>query len=355
LFWSLFEASIHGQRKLTAVEVEKFTYLVSQVEGSDRATIAGLQITEDNYVVAVQLLKDRYERSSACMVAELYTELKRLPMSGTSVPDKRRVLDDCECIFRQLEQTGQSVDNNQSLVIDFLSKFPPSMVRELDQLWNVGIESSLGEARRQIRLYVDKAEKVNETVDKLRSITLASAGERSKSTRSQNWSDDGHDGFGNQQYTGPRYSELGNEYQKPSSAFFATKGAGKDSRDMGAPRRFCGLCGERSHFTCHCSAYPTLESRLKLLRESKRCERCMSSKHMTNMCQTVIRLCFYCKGYHVSPLCPKEYIWHVFWFKGNERCSGLFCCCTEREQTAASAGWGRYRWIRRWRCFVVQQ
>jgi hypothetical protein len=306
-FWSLFDASIHSQRRLT--DVEKFTYLVSQVEGNARATIAGLQIRGDNYTIAVQLLKDRYERSSASIVAELYAELKQLPVSGTTIPEKRSTLDSCECIFRQLEQAGQKVDTNQSLVVDLLSKFPTDMVRELDQWWSVSIESDLGEIRRQLRRYIDKAEQLNETIERLKLISVASASEAPSSPdfscQDFGFPAENQSQHGNDQFADENGDCGGGTEPSPTTTFVAIEAFSR--RNPLKLGRFCGFCGEQSHFTCHCSMFASLESRIESLRKSGRCTRCMSSRHTSVACRAVIRPCYYCKKYHLSPLCPKRF------------------------------------------------
>ena len=61
-FWDSYEASIHKNSALQ--EVDKFNYLKVQLEGEARDVIAGLDITNANYDVAVKMLKERYGKKT---------------------------------------------------------------------------------------------------------------------------------------------------------------------------------------------------------------------------------------------------------------------------------------------------
>ena len=57
-FWDSFETTVHLNNSLT--EVQKFSYLQSLLEHDAENVIAGLTLTNGNYVRAVDLLKSRY-------------------------------------------------------------------------------------------------------------------------------------------------------------------------------------------------------------------------------------------------------------------------------------------------------
>lgn len=57
-FWDAFESSVHNNTKLTPNE--KLTYLNSKLVGEAKSTISGLSISNENYVVAVKLLHERF-------------------------------------------------------------------------------------------------------------------------------------------------------------------------------------------------------------------------------------------------------------------------------------------------------
>ncbi|KAK6763932.1 hypothetical protein RB195_024318 [Necator americanus] len=56
-FWGTFNATIHD-RKIS--KIEKFTHFLEALQGLARDTVQDLQITAENYDVAVDILKRRY-------------------------------------------------------------------------------------------------------------------------------------------------------------------------------------------------------------------------------------------------------------------------------------------------------
>ena len=67
------------------------------------------------------------------------------------------------------------------------------------------------------------------------------------------------------------------------------------------PCRFC----EGEHYPSECVSFPTLESRLNLLRSKGWCDKCLSTNHLPSHCQRSLKPCFKFRvsGHHVS-LCP---------------------------------------------------
>ncbi|KRY44420.1 hypothetical protein T03_9701 [Trichinella britovi] len=59
-FWAQFEANVHKRRDLD--NVSKFTYLLSNTEGTARNAIEGIPLTPENYSQAVDILKKRFGR-----------------------------------------------------------------------------------------------------------------------------------------------------------------------------------------------------------------------------------------------------------------------------------------------------
>ncbi|XP_045195074.1 uncharacterized protein LOC123550710 [Mercenaria mercenaria] len=57
-FWDSFESAIHNNKKLS--NVDKFNYLKSKLTGEARSSIAGNSLTNENYVVAIHVLQERF-------------------------------------------------------------------------------------------------------------------------------------------------------------------------------------------------------------------------------------------------------------------------------------------------------
>ena len=75
-FWDNFSMPVHDNKRLRPVE--KLNYLRAKVEGKAKAAIAGLEITNDNYDVAVKILRERFGDPQA-VISGHYTKLMDLP------------------------------------------------------------------------------------------------------------------------------------------------------------------------------------------------------------------------------------------------------------------------------------
>ena len=59
-FWDTFQSAVDGNTSISPIE--KFTYLKSCVTSNAESAIAGLSLTADNYKVAIDILKDRFDK-----------------------------------------------------------------------------------------------------------------------------------------------------------------------------------------------------------------------------------------------------------------------------------------------------
>ena len=74
-FWDTFESAVHSNPGLT--KIDKFSYLVSLLEGSASRVIERLPVTEENYDSAVEILKKRFGKPQQLISAHM-EELLRL-------------------------------------------------------------------------------------------------------------------------------------------------------------------------------------------------------------------------------------------------------------------------------------
>ena len=61
-FWDSFEAAVHVNTSL--LDVEKLNYLMSKLTGEAKSSVSGIFLSNENYQVAVELLKERQTGSS---------------------------------------------------------------------------------------------------------------------------------------------------------------------------------------------------------------------------------------------------------------------------------------------------
>ena len=101
-FWDIYHSAIHEQK---LPNVTKFAYLKSILRGTALTVIGGIPVTNDNYAMAIRLLKERFGKKEA-IVELLYLRLQNLPRSGMSFCHIKSTLDSVEKLLRQLYRSS---------------------------------------------------------------------------------------------------------------------------------------------------------------------------------------------------------------------------------------------------------
>ena len=77
-FWDVFESVIHSNKQLH--DIAKFNYLKPQLKGTASEVISGSELTQENYNIAINLLKERYGKKQI-MIKDHFAKLMNLPMA----------------------------------------------------------------------------------------------------------------------------------------------------------------------------------------------------------------------------------------------------------------------------------
>ncbi|KHJ87513.1 integrase core domain protein [Oesophagostomum dentatum] len=125
-FWTLFKTNIHDQPLATMV---KYNYLLNALQGEPREAMNRFQISEDNYIEAINWLQQRYGKD-ALIVDELYKRLEDCQQPNTSTSSQRNLLDEIATIIIQLKNKGQDMDHRWVLNLIF-RKFKPAIQTKL--------------------------------------------------------------------------------------------------------------------------------------------------------------------------------------------------------------------------------
>lgn len=119
-FWEFYYNAIHTNPKIG--NRERFTYLHTCLEGPAKQTIEGLSLTDKNYGIAIDLLKERFGKEDAIKQA-LHKELRELKKPDSSAAGLRRFLQRLERLCRQLEEFGEELDSNE-ILFNLQAKLP---------------------------------------------------------------------------------------------------------------------------------------------------------------------------------------------------------------------------------------
>ena len=127
-FWDAFNAAVHENASLSAVE--KFTYLRGRLTGKALSSLSGVPLTNDNYHVALDLLKGRFGDVQTIVDAH-YVALINLPVASTESSSLRTLYDTMEQQFRSLQALGQDLE--QSVFVSMItSKLPQESLFQME-------------------------------------------------------------------------------------------------------------------------------------------------------------------------------------------------------------------------------
>ena len=109
-FWDAFESVINSNKKLH--DIDKFNYLKAQFKGTASEVISGLELTQENYNIAINLLKERYGNKQI-MIKAHFAKLMNLSMATFKTTSLKKFYDTMEKYLRCLQLLGGDDNNTQ--------------------------------------------------------------------------------------------------------------------------------------------------------------------------------------------------------------------------------------------------
>ena len=260
-FWDCFNTAIH---KKELSRIDKFNYLRSQLRNDAKDVISGLETTDANYDIAIDLLQERYGKKQLIINAH-YAKLKEMPQSSNHYEKLRSTFDNIEKHLRSLEALGENIENN--LMMSLLqTKLPRHVLARLEEYKNNDNDWTVKNLRKELKRYIAAQE--------MGSRLLTMQNEASRENRSQER----------------------NKFTRQTTASFHV---GEK------PKRKCIYCGQ-DHWSDECKDYPDIESRKKQIRGC--CYICLKKGHQLKDCSSK-KVCVYCnrEHNHHRSLCPKQF------------------------------------------------
>ena len=251
----------------------KLTYLKSFLKGYALKLVQHLHITDQNYSIAIELLKNEFLDELAIVDGLFRKFLELKPKQDNSFLETKIFINEVKCVLSDLKVYHRNLLLETSSR-EFIShivfarlpvQFKQELVRKinksypsLDEIYDNYIDVVKTLNMRQIRSHEERVQpKVPEKIAHL--PTLAN-----NSTSSQ--------------------------ASNPSEK-----------------RRNCKFCNCPGHTMMKCTKYPSHESRIKRCRELKLCFNCSSNKHISKECRANLDFnCSVCgSNKHISPICPQ--------------------------------------------------
>jgi hypothetical protein len=257
-FWDWYDVSIN---KSNLPKVQKLTYLIGCLDGKAAKTIAGYAITEENYEIIVDVLKNSYGKRDIIIQAH-YSELSALKPASENVEDLRRLYDDIERITRQLQQKGEDIDH-ENLMMMVQQKIPQLVLMEIYKEKRNNEDWNLTTLKKILLEFITAQEEVARIFNPI-------------NTKNKNYS---------------------------STLTFSTSAAKQQQKpyENKRPAKTCEYCHKHEK-AIDCRTCGTREARMGLIKEKNLCSNCLRNNHTWGQCKSKTR-CVHCQKKHHSSIC----------------------------------------------------
>jgi hypothetical protein len=315
-FWDQF-SSLVDSRRLS--DVDKFLYLSSILRGEAKKLVEGLAATNENYNIAVAILKARYGRIELVKDAH-YSALNKIAPASTAVADCRQVLNELERHFRVLRALGEDTTHSYFRFL-ILEKFPEDLVYELKKRTK---EDSVTEIRKELEGLISAKEDASRVAKGKETNTSYTTEALHVSDRPRKG------GFKKTYISNPQFKHQVNHPKRAAShpqhcnknvkrkldavCGTVTNDPSSTKTVFKKPRMECVLCSG-NHGSVDCYQFKTNSERRNKL--SDRCYRCLKRGHWMTHCNFK-KPCFICRSVdHTDLFCPNR--------KGCKRNEGTVC------------------------------
>lgn len=263
----------------------KLHYLKGQLTGKASSLIEGLRITNDNYKVAMDILKEEYG-TPQLIHNKIYHQIDKLHLRSYRTEEIENFYRKIELNLKLLENQGVDVNTNNLLSSILFRKLPHKLQEKLVE--EGGPEINVRDIRNQIMMELRKS--------RLLQTLNPDSDKPSKVVSSE------HIRFN----TPNKYS---NESQgRPKIPRYTTEAmvSVNKSPPTNYERKQCVFCNG-DHYEDQCSKYGTVEARRQQL--GNRCYICLSSGHLAKFCNLNYYRCWHCTKFkdHHRALCPSKY------------------------------------------------
>ena len=249
--------------KYNLTSYEKFIYLQKQLENEPLTLIKSLEISNQNYESAKELLVNAF----ASTVTQQFKTLDRLCKLKFAVgDDPYGFISDMRLILESFETL--KIDANIVLQYFIWNSMNSNLKTIFIQMTNCN-KPSLSDIRKHLFPATERYQNLYKKIKPLKSKDIEHAAYAATAIKPNSFSN---------------YSKL----------------------------PLCGLCSDKdnkitSHSSSNCDKYTTPEAKIKKLKSVNGCTKCCRTNHSTDQCRFKFRSkCFKCKKYHFHFLCSSD-------------------------------------------------
>ncbi|KAK5973532.1 Zinc knuckle [Trichostrongylus colubriformis] len=275
-FWEIFAAAIHNHPYMT--DATKLIYLKRALQGDAKDVVASVQVGDDNYSKAVELLQNTYNRPEL-LRNRLVDQLESLPPATESPLVQRTTLCKVKAIWVQLSSLNEQPGSTMTMKT-IRSKFPQKTREKVGELRKRNDNWNTEDLLSALDRVIDQFELMEDTDP---TSINASRKAESRSTRS---------------LTPPARTYKTRKDEKKRNA---SPRSSRDSQRRHSNSRRCRLCLRGGHDPTECEEIPSPHERRRIVTEQKLCWKCLQKGHQQSYCDAP--LCRKCGRNHHTALC----------------------------------------------------
>ena len=287
-----FEAVLKGSPKMD--DKSKLIYLKTKVTGLACQYIISLELTNENYEVAIKRLKKEFLDVDFIKDELIKQLLNKKPVYDTSYAKTRNYLSDIENIMNDLtknysldcETDGTSGHAIISHVV--FAKLSPEIQKSLIAKLN-------GKVYPSIKEILQHTNQVINAINKIKDLRIETKPEQKPKSDSKDWK--------------PHKSSLQQNSKSSDTMNFATDVVKYKSNKF--KDHHCRFCCADGHSSLFCSKYVSLEDRVNRCKELNSCVYCTHPGHTADTCfgkfNNLRNNCKFCNSKaHVSAVCTNR-------------------------------------------------
>ncbi|XP_064475785.1 uncharacterized protein LOC135389682 [Ornithodoros turicata] len=303
-FWEHFQATVHDNHSLAAVE--KFKYLLCYVTDDAKRSIDGISLSGANYNVAVEALKQRFGRTDLLAADHIDKLLALRAIHSSDVIQLRHLLDEVFRHTRALEALEIPLSSYEVVLYRVVSRcLPPELFVQFRQRRKELVASADASATAPPTDATSASPSAATEVKALMDFTRALHGWRvhveAREEAALHRPRPSHQDHADDEVPSPLPSAAALPTVVSSAP--ATVVAAEPSSQAPEPPA-CALCRTADHRIAACSASLTPEEKRRRLASEHRCFRCARRNHIARRCRSAGSLkCGKCQGKHLTVLC----------------------------------------------------
>ena len=330
-FWDIFNSLVHSRTDIA--NVVKFSTLRASLTDNAFKAIEGLPVSNDNYPVAIKLLRDRYANTEN-LKRNLMSKLTHLDAPSHNLEDLTSFKLEYEKIILQLKGLTIDTDALSPILVNMITEKLPSETRKLiaNKYDTTSLEmkevsdgikyvcdliefcqdNSYSKGKRETTQTKPASVSMNERKHESRAIAVrATAGSRFNGFNNgpHNRPSNNRSNYGSNPFSGVSHNSGSNHYSgvshNSSSNRFSgvSHNSGSDRFSSVSHNNQCVFCS-RNHASRDCRTFDSVDKRRDRIKELGLCFACLQGGHLYYDCRHKPK-CRICDGPHYPMVCRR--------------------------------------------------